>query len=512
MPKKARSLRIWLLLALPFVLLLVELLFPEVALARGGGGGHGGGGGGGSGGGGGHSGGGGSYTGSGGYTGSSGYGGGGLGILGVFLVFGFIGLIILLIVFFALRGRGGTPEYTEYQQEPERPDPSAGLDAIKAADPVFELESFLQRSQMAFFLVKKAWQDLDVHAGRMYLTPEAFQPWSASVEEVRAQGLRPVLENLNVQGLWVASAQRGQVRDAIVVHFDVVAAPHYIDATTGQVRSGTTTDQRAGEDWLFERDAGTLTVQSGGVTAQKCPSCGAPLQLDEVGQCRFCKADVTSGKFDWVVAAMDTSEFQGGGTPAPAMVGEPIEDGMARIAAADAGFKQDAFLNRAYLGFMALEQCWMDRNLDAGRVYMSPGLYMSWSAQVQQLIQLHKKNILENLRVTNMQVARVGHSDGYDNITVRIDATCADYEVDEQTGKIIFGSKHESPFAEYWTFQRSAGAQTKNGGIIEKICPNCGAPLQINQVGECQYCKAAVTSGRFDWVLSRIDQENEWQP
>jgi predicted lipid-binding transport protein (Tim44 family) len=364
---------------------------------------------------------------------------------------------------------------------------------------------------MAFFLVKKAWQDLDVHAGRSYLTPDLFQSWSGSVEEIRSQQLKPVLENLNVQGLWVIAAERGETRDVIDVHFDVVAAPHYVNPTTGQVVSGSTSDERAGEEWRFERDSGTLTVVSGGVTAQKCPSCGAPLQLDEVGQCRYCRADVTSGKFDWVVTAMEQAEFEGGGVAAPAQVAESPEEGIARIRAADPAFEPQAFLNRAHQGFMALEQCWMDRNLDEGRVYMSPGLYMSWSAQVQQLIQLHKKNILENLRVTNMQIARVGHSDGFDNVTVRVDAICADYEVDEGTGKVIFGSKHESPFAEYWTFQRSTAAQTKDGGIIEKVCPNCGAPLQINQVGECQYCKAGVTSGQFDWVLSRIDQENEWR-
>jgi predicted lipid-binding transport protein (Tim44 family) len=340
--------------------------------------------------------------------------------------------------------------------------------------------------------------------------PELFQSWSASVEEIRAQQLKPVLENLNVQGLWVVAAEKGVSRDSIVVHFDVVAAPQFVNATTGQVQSGTSTDQRAGEDWRFERDAGTLTVVSGGVTGEKCPSCGAPLQLDEVGQCRYCKADVTSGKFDWVIVAMDQSEFQGGAQPVASQVDQSPEEGIARIRAADPAFDPQTFLKRAYAGFMALEQCWMDRNLNEGRPYMSPGLYMSWSAQVQQLIQLHKKNILENLRVTNLQIARVGHSEGFDAVTIRVDAVCADYEVDENTGKLIFGSRHESPFAEYWTFQRSAGAQTKDGGIIEKVCPNCGAPLQINQVGECQYCRAAVTSGQFDWVLSRIDQENEW--
>jgi hypothetical protein len=29
----------------------------------------------------------------------------------------------------------------------------------------------------------------------------------------------------------------------------------------------------------------------------------------------------------------------------------------------------------------------------------------------------------------------------------------------------------------------------------------------LTQIGECRYCKAAVTSGKFDWVVSRIAQE-----
>ena len=33
--------------------------------------------------------------------------------------------------------------------------------------------------------------------------------------------------------------------------------------------------------------------------------------------------------------------------------------------------------------------------------------------------------------------------------------------------------------------------------------------MSLTQIGECRYCKAAVTSGKFDWVVSRIEQEDE---
>ena len=46
---------------------------------------------------------------------------------------------------------------------------------------------------------------------------------------------------------------------------------------------------------------------------------------------------------------------------------------------------------------------------------------------------------------------------------------------------------------------------------MEGHCPNCGAPIDINQNANCQHCKAFLRSGEYDWVLCEITQECEWQ-
>ena len=46
---------------------------------------------------------------------------------------------------------------------------------------------------------------------------------------------------------------------------------------------------------------------------------------------------------------------------------------------------------------------------------------------------------------------------------------------------------------------------------VDPSCPNCGASLDINMTGHCAYCKAKVTSGEFDWVLSRIEQDEVYR-
>ena len=210
------------------------------------------------------------------------------------------------------------------------------------------------------------------------------------------------------------------------------------------------------------------------------------------------------------------SSYEPGYTPTPpAGYGAPDPSaGIAEIQANDPGFNEQAFLDRAQAAFFQLQKAWQDRNVDEGRAYMSPGLYQSWKAQVDQMTAQHKKNILENLFIQGMHIARATHDQNFDQIAVRIDASAMDYEVDDQTGKEVFavgGKKADRPFTEYWTFQRSAGAKTLvSGGVTEKKCPNCGAPLEVNETGDCKYCGAAVTSGKFDWVLSKIDQANEW--
>jgi Tim44-like domain len=192
---------------------------------------------------------------------------------------------------------------------------------------------------------------------------------------------------------------------------------------------------------------------------------------------------------------------------------QTLPEDLAALKAKDPNFNEQMFLDRAQATFFALQKAWMDRNLEPARVYMSDGIYHRWKMQIDQMIAAHKRNILDNLVIGGTQIVKVLTDPNFDSITVRIDASAADYEVDDtSSNKVIYGSKQNQPFTEYWTFIRSAAARTKAGeGAEVTQCPNCGAPLSINESGVCSYCKATVTSGQFGWVLDNITQASEWQ-
>ena len=60
-----------------------------------------------------------------------------------------------------------------------------GIDAIRALDPGFEMETFLQRAEMTFFLVKRGVQKNDAAAVRPYLNDGVFNAVSRASRNPR---------------------------------------------------------------------------------------------------------------------------------------------------------------------------------------------------------------------------------------------------------------------------------------------------------------------------------------
>jgi hypothetical protein len=63
------------------------------------------------------------------------------------------------------------------------------------------------------------------------------------------------------------------------------------------------------EDLVFARSADALTPRGGGLPAERCPSCGAGLDLDTNGACRYCRGVVTAGRHDWVLVSWQSEPW-----------------------------------------------------------------------------------------------------------------------------------------------------------------------------------------------------------
>jgi predicted lipid-binding transport protein (Tim44 family) len=185
-----------------------------------------------------------------------------------------------------------------------------------------------------------------------------------------------------------------------------------------------------------------------------------------------------------------------------------VTSGLEAIQAHDPGFDVEAFKASVERSFFIVEQAWAEQKPEMSRRVMADGIWQQHRAQIEQYERNGTRNALDGLAVGKVTVLAATSDTQHDTLTTRILATCADYDVNVGSGKVVRGDKHTmTPFQEDWVFQRSSQATTRaGGGTLEQHCPNCGAPLDLDLAGVCHYCRAPVMSGEYDWVLIRIDQ------
>jgi predicted lipid-binding transport protein (Tim44 family) len=190
---------------------------------------------------------------------------------------------------------------------------------------------------------------------------------------------------------------------------------------------------------------------------------------------------------------------------------ESVAAGLGTIKTHDPAFDDAAFIADVERSFFVVQQAWSERKPELSRQVMADGIWQQHRVQIEQYETQHRRNMLDNLSVGNATIVAAHSDQTYDTITVRILAASADYDVDDASGKVVRGNRSVQQWMEDWVYQRSSEATTKSGaGTLSAHCPNCGAPLDLDLAGVCSYCKAPIMSGKYDWVLTRIEQVQDW--
>lgn len=183
------------------------------------------------------------------------------------------------------------------------------------------------------------------------------------------------------------------------------------------------------------------------------------------------------------------------------------------LKAADPGFDKQAFFARVERAFLLAQDSWCGQNLEPLRAFVSDGVFERFSLQIEEQRAEGWRQRMTSVAISSMDVAGVQVGKQFDTLTIRIGFKANIDRVDLKDGKPLPGTKLPAMhFAECWSFVRRLGAKTSGAdGLIEGMCPNCGAELSLVQSAHCASCKALVRSGQFDWVLAEITQASEWR-
>ncbi|MFT3693204.1 MAG: TIM44-like domain-containing protein [Kofleriaceae bacterium] len=277
------------------------------------------------------------------------------------------------------------------------------------------------------------------------------------------------------------------------------------------------------ETWVFVRDVALRSKPPEISKVWRCPNCGAPWQASNTGSevCQNCGQAVANGRFDWYVDRIElksvdergptlTQDVKERGTDLPTYKDPERDDEWEALVAADPDVTEPTVEHRLQMIYDLLNKAWSANDLKTVRGFVSDGLFDYLQYWVDAYKREGFRNQLTDMRITNVEYAKVVRDKYYDAITIRFWAIGKDFVVKSATGQLVRGSKtRERAYSEYWTLMRAAGK--KGVPKAEPVCGNCGAPLLVNASGECEHCGAHVTAGEFDWVLSKIEQDDTYR-
>jgi hypothetical protein len=177
---------------------------------------------------------------------------------------------------------------------------AAGVAAITACDPGFNAAALTRWSSAATSLLCQSVTSGDATPARTFMSNGLFRTHQALLElrarsDVLSEGTWQAVEAVLVQAVCTPLVHQVRVRVSCRGWRWERHQPSGVTLRGGPEAAAWS------EDLTFGRSARATTPAAGGLPARRCPSCGAPLELDADGSCGYCGGVVTAGRYDWVL-------------------------------------------------------------------------------------------------------------------------------------------------------------------------------------------------------------------
>lgn len=401
----------------------------------------------------------------------------------------------------------GAPSGMGGQAAPSRGG-RAALARIAEVDPGFSVVLF---EDFVFTLYSRLHEARG--GGRLQTLAPFLAPAAGQALAGRTQGVQQV-EGIIVGALTVESVS-GLEPSSPAVRAVVRFESNYTEVTQGRPQA-----MWVEERWSLTRSKQAKSRSPDRARTVDCPECGGSIEHQLHFKCRYCGASLAAGVFDWMVESVEllarattgpalTSHAEEQGTNDPTRIASGAQQRMAAIAARDPSVTWDALSRRVGTIFNSLQISWSRREEPLLRPLVSDALYHYLRYWLESYRKAGLRNVTEGSRITRMELADARTDAWLDAVVVRVFASGMDVTLAEDGRHVSGDKKRERAYSEYWTLIRSVRRQGTPAD--DRVCPNCGAPLQVEMAGNCRSCRAHVTGGEFDWVLSKIEQDEVYQ-
>ena len=170
----------------------------------------------------------------------------------------------------------------------------------------------------------------------------------------------------------------------------------------------------------------------------------------------------------------------------------------------DPAFNSSMFLSKVNNIFVQLFTSVMLNELDTVDHFISDEVYNYYNSKVLELNKNNQRQMYEELNVKRSMIKSISKTDTQYKIIVYLEARYMDYILDLNTGNMVIGNNQSRIQENYYLeFVRNIIVEEQS---IARKCKSCGAPMNVNASGKCNYCGAIYNQEDYDFILKRIEK------
>lgn len=165
-------------------------------------------------------------------------------------------------------------------------------------------------------------------------------------------------------------------------------------------------------------------------------------------------------------------------------------------------FNEAMFKTKVDNIFVKLYTCIMKGDLTDVKHFISEDLYNMFMNKINELSSLNQRQMYDEINVKNTSIISRNIIDNKEIIEVLIVSRYMDYIINLDTGDLVSGDDtRRIEKSNILKFEKKL--DTKEAGFVRK-CPGCGASINVNRTGKCEYCDTVFNLEDYDYILESI--------
>lgn len=170
-------------------------------------------------------------------------------------------------------------------------------------DPTFAESKFLTKVDNIFVMLHISLMTNNLERVKHFVSENVFNQFKEKLDTLNQNNQIQMFDELNVKSTTIQNVEITDENFIINVKLTSRYMDYIIDKTTKKLINGNNSSRVQKENYLTLKKRRDFKTQG---SVRKCPSCGANMDINNTGKCKYCGTIYNNSDYDWILTDIET--------------------------------------------------------------------------------------------------------------------------------------------------------------------------------------------------------------